>query len=89
MRVILRFSLNRDTGSALRNALKDILEQHDIWWTGRMTATYEGNVPIGTVRNAMRAFWNCAAHHPGPGEVDHFWMYSDRKAPPPEEIGEL
>jgi hypothetical protein len=53
MRVIVRFSLNMDRGSKLRNQLKAILEKYGIMWTGRKTGTYEGTEP--TVKFLVRS----------------------------------
>jgi hypothetical protein len=78
MRVIIRFSLNRDRRSELRNVLKTVLENHGITWTGRMTGTYEGNVSETAIRDATRIFWNRVANFPGAAHVDHFWMYADK-----------
>lgn len=79
MRVVIRFSLNRDKNSELRNALKPALENHGIMWTGKMTGTYEGDVAEIAIRNALRQFWTTVANYTGRGHVDHFWMYSDKK----------
>ncbi len=77
MRVIIRFSLNRDKKSGLRNVLKPTLESHGIMWTGKMTGTYEGNVSENDIRNALRQFWQVAANVVGSAHIDHFWMYAD------------
>jgi hypothetical protein len=81
MRVIIRFSLNRDTNSKLRNDLKAILEKHGIVWSGAAghtkTATYEGEgISESDLQKAVLAFWKrvqalSSAH------IDHFWMYTD------------
>lgn len=82
MRVIIRFSLNNDANSQLRNVLKPILERNGIRWTGNTTGTYEGsNVTEADLRNALRQFWNALARYTGNAQVDHFWMYVDRKPP--------
>lgn len=78
MRVIVRFSLNNDKGSGLRNRLKPILENHGIMWTGANTGTYEGNVGEADLRDAMRLFWNSMNSYQGIATLDHFWMYADR-----------
>jgi len=79
MRVIIRFSLNRDKNGKLRNALKPTLENYGIMWTGKMTGTYEGDVSEISIRNAARSFWTTAANFMGSAHVDHFWMYADKK----------
>ncbi len=81
MRVVIRFSLNKDHGSALRNTLKAILEQRNIIWTGKTTGTYEGYADEADVRLALTAFWK-AVELSQNGVVDHFWMYTDRKPAP-------
>jgi hypothetical protein len=81
MRVIIRFSLNRDTNSKMRNDLKAILESYGIMWTGgtgkHKTATYEGTgLSEKRVQQAVLKFWGrvqtLSAVH-----IDHFWMYAD------------
>ena len=81
MRVIIRFSLNRDRKSELRNALKPVLETHGILWTGKTTGTYEGDVTETQIRKAVQSFWHTAATYQGRAHVDHFWMYADQGAP--------
>ncbi len=78
MRVIVRFSLNNDRQSRLRNRLKPILEQHGIAWSGTNTGTYEGDIQESDLRDAMRAFWNSMNSYRGLATLDHFWMYADR-----------
>lgn len=82
MRVVIRFSLNGDSGSTLRNALKTILEDKGINWTGRTTATYEGDVAESAIREALSSFWKRVANFRPPTKLDHFWMYTDRRPPP-------
>jgi hypothetical protein len=55
MRVIIRFSLNNDRGSALRNALAEVLEGRGLVRQSN-TATYEGDLSEAAIRNAMRQF---------------------------------
>jgi hypothetical protein len=57
MRVIIRFSINRDHGS-----LKAILEKHGIMWIGAKiagkTGTYEGeDIDEADIQKALRQFW--------------------------------
>ena len=78
MRVIIRFSLNRDTGSKMRNALKPVLEKYGIKWTGRKTGTYEGRyIDEADIQKALREFW-VKAQNLGTAHIDHFWMYADK-----------
>lgn len=77
MRVIIRFSLNQDKNSVLRNALKPLLEAQGIMWTGGTTSTYEGNVLEKNVRRALSRFWRALANNATNAHLDHFWMYSD------------
>lgn len=81
MRVIIRFSLNRDKNSKMRNDLKAILEDHGIKWTGSAghtkTATYEGTgLSEARVQRAVLKFWG-RVQTLGSAHVDHFWMYAD------------
>jgi len=84
MRVIIRFSLNKDVGSPLRNTLKPILEAQGIMWTNKMTGTYEGYDSPKKIRLALARFWKAVADAQAVGKVriDHFWMYTDRKTAP-------
>jgi hypothetical protein len=77
MRTIIRFSIENEKNSALRNRLATILESGNFVRQGK-TATWEhrniGNRKLGRI---LGEFWRAAAGHQGPGHVDHFWMYSD------------
>jgi hypothetical protein len=80
MRVIIRFSLNNDQGSALRNILFPVLENGGIMWTGANTGTYEGDdIDEADLRNVLALFWNTLAGYMGNAHLDHFWMYVDKK----------
>ena len=81
MRVIIRFSLNRDKNSKMRNDLKAILQDHGIMWTGggglAKTATYEGTgLSEKRVQSAVLRFWG-RVQSLGSAHIDHFWMYAD------------
>lgn len=80
MRVVIRFSLNRDKRSELRNALKPILEAQGIMWTGRNTGTYEGDVDEAHIKRALSQFWTRLANNMTSAHLDHFWMYTDKKS---------
>lgn len=54
-------------------------------WTGRSTATYEGNVPEPAIRVALSRFWRAVAQNQTVASIDHFWMYADRKPAPAVE----
>lgn len=82
MRVVIRFSINREKTGKLRNELFAILKSHGINWTGKSTGTYEGYVKAGNLETAMSQFWNAVSNHAGKGRIDHFWMYTDRQAKP-------
>jgi hypothetical protein len=58
-----------------------ILNGSGIKWTGKSTATYEGDVAEHDLRNIMSQFWNKALSYTGTAEIDHFWMYCDQKSP--------
>jgi hypothetical protein len=80
MRVIIRFSVDGEQDGALRNKLKGKLENSGFRLLTH-TATYQ-NVRIAEtdLATALRLFWRTAATHPGPGSIDHFWLYSDKWA---------
>lgn len=78
MRTIVRFSLDHDYGSELRNMLAPILEGSGLVRTG--TGTYEGSISASDLGKALAAAWAAVAYHTGSGRsgrLDHFWMYSD------------
>jgi hypothetical protein len=77
MRAILRFSIDNERTSALRNALAKILVSAGFVLSGK-TATYEhANISEADMAKALNDFWARAANHGGSGTVDHFWMYTD------------
>jgi hypothetical protein len=80
MQTIVRFSLNRDKGSKLRNALTPILEGAGIKKVS--TGTYKGDVTEAVLRNVLAQFWNAMGAHMGPAHLDHFWMYADNEDAP-------
>ena len=77
MRVIVRFSLDGDLGSKLRNQLHGILSGSGLS-PGANTATWEGKgLSEQDVHSAMCKFWDKIQTYSGPGSLDHFWMYVD------------
>ena len=78
MQVIIRFSLDNDVNSALRNALRGILLGAG-FTDGENTATYRhAHIEPAQMSDVLRDYWHRAATHGGNGRVDHFWMYTDR-----------
>jgi len=78
MRAIIRFSVDGEKNSALRNQLVGQLEAAGFTRFGN-TATWENNhISAQGLGNAVRDFWTNAATHNGPGRIDHYWMYCDR-----------
>src|SRR4051812_35890852 len=82
-RVIIRFSLNSDDGSLVRNRLAAILTPIGIQNTG--TGTWESaNVTMQDFGAAMCEFWAVLSNqHLVAGvspnfAVDHVWIYVDR-----------
>jgi hypothetical protein len=79
MRVIIRFSVDGEANSALRNKLSGRLTRAG-FVRAQNTATYEnGNIDEGDAATLLASFWRCANNHAGPGRLDHFWLYSDRQ----------
>ena len=78
MRAIIRFSVDSDNNSALRNELNKVLTDAG-FAEAPNTATYERSgvqaLGLGVI---LRDFWNIAHNHTGFGRLDHFWMYADR-----------
>ena len=75
MRTIVKFSLNNDSNSALRNRLTSILQTIGLRRTG--TGTYEGHVQEAELKSALGEFWGATAGHRGNAQLDHFWMLVD------------
>jgi len=85
MRVIIRFSVNGETDSKLRNKLNSKLAANGITLQ-RATGTYENrsnSVDEHMLATALADFWVEAnlhrQHNVGPGTIDHFWMYIDHQ----------
>lgn len=78
MRAIIRFSVDNDTNSALRNKLWKALEKRGFTQNNN-TATYE-NQHIGKaeLEKTLSNFWSISSKHKNSGRIDHFWMYADR-----------
>jgi hypothetical protein len=86
MRTIIRFSLDRNKGSKLRNKLKGILKRYGIKWQGDVTGTYEHhNISAIDLAAALGDFWAEVNQMPRPTHLDHFWLYTDN--PPKPVIG--
>ncbi len=78
MRTIVRFSVDNESNSALRNKLTNVLVRAG-FDRGKNTATYEHiHIDQLALAKVLHEFWKRANSHPGTGRLDHFWMYSDR-----------
>lgn len=77
MQVIIRFSLDGDQNGVLWNRLNTALNQSGFVRSGNTATHRHGNISAAGVQQAMNNFWNAIATHNGPGQIDHFWMYSD------------
>lgn len=78
MRAIVRFSVDNEKNSALRNKLAGVLTAAG-FVRNQNTATYEHqHIDASGLSGVHASFWTKAAAHRGTGRVDHFWMYSDR-----------
>ena len=78
MQVIVRFSIDGEKNSALRNKLAKVLEGAGFNRSAN-TATYRHtHIEPAGLQAALNDFWHAAATHKGNGKVDHFWMYTDR-----------
>jgi hypothetical protein len=78
MRAIIRFSIDGEANSALRNKLSAVMNTSGFQILPN-TATYENaNITPSEHAVILNAFWDAAANHQGSGKVDHFWMYTDR-----------
>ena len=80
MRTIIRYSLNRDTGSALGNQLDPVLKGAGLKKIG--TRSWDGDIDERMLRDALRKFWRTMNQFQGNAHLDHFWMYADNRRPP-------
>ncbi len=83
MRAIIRFSIDNEDNSALRNKLQAVLRRQG-FSNKKNTATYSGKGPKTDAKklaDALYAFWVKLYKHPAhrPGKLDHFWMYVERQ----------
>lgn len=79
MRSIIRFSVDGEANSQLRNRLAKILTDAGYALNPHVTATYEtGDISAANLASTMQRFWADANNPPAPGvKVDHVWMYAD------------
>lgn len=76
-RVILRFSLDGDAGSVVRNNLASQLGALDLRLGG--TGTWESqSLPTHAAVGLMQAIASLLATLPNGVAVDHVWLYLDR-----------
>jgi hypothetical protein len=81
MRAVVRFSIDREKNSSLRNKLARVLSQAG-FVRDRNTATYDHiDIDVYELSGVLEKFWRKAHAHSGHGRIDHFWMYADRKVP--------
>jgi len=85
MRSIIRFSVDGEANSQLRNRLAKILTDAGYVLNPHVTATYEtGDISAANLASTMQRFWADASNPPVPGvKVDHVWMYADN---PPDSV---
>lgn len=79
-RVIVRFSLNADQGSVVRNIIANILANNGIVNTA--TGTWESSAMLEpqaatTLGQVMTQLANAPALNMG-AQLDHLWIYVDR-----------
>lgn len=78
MRAIVRFSLDGDKKSVLRNQLASILEGYGFVKHKSKTATYEhSSITKSKVKVVMGKFWKQAVKPTNVADIDHVWMYCD------------
>ena len=89
MKVIIRFSIDNERNGKLRNKLQRALRKSK-FSNKKNTATYTGKGPKSTAKDlsiALSTFWESVWKHPGPGQLDHFWMYVERPRRAPKKAG--
>ncbi len=79
MRALIRFSLDDDKNSELRNKLAKILvDDYGFVKHGKNTATYEhADITKPKLKVVMDRFWKQAVKSTNVAEIDHVWMYCD------------
>lgn len=79
MRVIIRFSIDNDSQSLLRNSLVYKLETLHSFKKASKTSTYEyhSTSPVA-LSKVLSDFWHVVESHKGSATIDHFWMYVDQ-----------
>lgn len=78
MRAIIRFSVDGEQNSALRNKLAAALENGGFVLNPRVTATYENDdIEEHALGSVMLDFWHEANNPPNNARLDHVWMYAD------------
>ena len=78
MRSIIRFSVDGETNSALRNKLAKVLTEAGYSLDPHVTATYEaGNISPVDLAKTVQLFWTTAGDPPDGVAIDHVWMYAD------------
>ena len=77
MKASIRFSVDNENNSALRNKLTKIIEDAGLIKIG--TSKYSTqNISETDLSTMLNDFWQTAANHQGPGKLDHVWFDSDR-----------
>ena len=83
MRAIIRMSIDKENNGALRNALRDILQNAGFHLTPA-TGTYENtSITMAQLGMLMQQFWQTAANPEtvpalqDDAHVDHVWFYTD------------
>jgi len=78
VRAIIRFSVDNEKNSALRNQLAAVLTRHGFSLNPHVTATWENaSIDEPKLATAMLEFWTAAQHPPNGAFIDHVWMYAD------------
>lgn len=78
MQAIIRFSIDGDQNSALRNKLAGVLQGAGFGKKANTATWVNDAIDTDGLAAATSAFWTTAHTHTGPGKVDHFWMHSER-----------
>lgn len=77
--MLIRFSLDADKKSELRNKLAKILvDGYGFVKHGKKTATYEhSDITKAKLKVVMGKFWKQAVKPTNAADIDHVWMYCD------------
>lgn len=84
MRAIVRFSVDGENDTPLRNQLRAVFMSAGFVLNQNVTGTYEHPMISGhQLAQTMLHFWQMAMHAPNAAHIEHIWIYCDN---PPDYL---